>query len=208
VRPFASLADLVRRVPLSIDVLTKLAEAGAFEGFLLDRRQALWEVRALKHSTREAMAMERTEATPHFAALDPFETVGWDYRTTFHSPRGHPLASLRGQLRRRGLPDARTLNGYDNGRKLRFAGMVICRQRPATANGVVFMTLEDETGFVNLVIWQDVFKKHTLIARTSNFLGITGKIQAQDGVVHLIAEQLWKPELDLKPESGGSRDFH
>ena len=86
--------------------------------------------------------------------------------------------------------------------------MVICRQRPATANGVVFMTLEDETGFVNLVIWQDVFKKHALVARTSNFLGITGKIQAQDGVVHLIAEQLWKPELDLKPESGGSRDFH
>ncbi len=207
-RPFASLADLVRRTRLPVDVLTRLAEAGALEGFLLDRRQALWEVRALVHSAREAMPMERAEAPPHFAALDAFETVGWDYRTTFHSPRGHPLASLRGQLRRRGLPDARTLNAYPHGRPVRYAGMVICRQRPATANGVVFMTLEDETGFVNLVIWQDVFQEHALVARTSNFLGVTGKIQAQDGVTHLVAEQLWTPELELQPESGGTRDFH
>ena len=82
------------------------------------------------------------------------ETIAWDYRTSAHSPRGHPLAALRAQLGARGLPDARTVSAMRDGRKTRYAGLVICRQRPGTAGGVVFMTLEDETGFVNLVVWE------------------------------------------------------
>ena len=71
---------------------------------------------------------------------------------------------------------------------MRYAGLVICRQRPGTATGVVFMTLEDETGFVNVVVWSQVFEEHTVLVKTASFLGVTGKLQVQDGVVHLIAE--------------------
>ena len=95
-----------------------------------------------------------------------------------------------------------------DGRKTRYAGLIICRQRPGTAGGVVFMTLEDETGFVNLVVWSRVFDEHALIARTASFLGVTGTIQQAAGVVHLIADTLWRPELDRDPNAVGSRDFH
>jgi error-prone DNA polymerase len=206
--PFSSLDDLVRRTDLPVDALTSLAEAGAFDGFVLDRRQALWEVRALVHTTHDDVDLPRGETLPLFATLDPFETIDWDYRTTYHSPRGHPLTTIRDQLTDQRLPDAATLNSGRHGQRVRYAGMVICRQRPGTASGVTFMTLEDETGFVNLVIWKQVFAEFALLVRTASFLGIEGKLQCQDGVVHLIAEKLWKPQVDLRPQSGGSRDFH
>jgi error-prone DNA polymerase len=95
-----------------------------------------------------------------------------------------------------------------DGTLVRYAGVVICRQRPSTASGVVFMTLEDETGFVNLVVWERVFTAHAVIARTASFLGATGKLQVQDGVVHLVAESLWVPKLRAAPERTRSRDFH
>jgi len=207
-RPFGSLDDFVRRTRLPVDDLVGLAEGGAFDGFVLDRRQALWEVRALTRSVDATLDLPRGETIPMFAHLDPFETIDWDYRTTYHSPRGHPIATIRSQLTAQGLPDARTLNRGRHGRKVRYAGMVICRQRPGTASGVVFMTLEDETGFVNLVLWKKVFERHALIAKTTAFLGVTGKLQSQDGVVHLIADSLWKPEIDVRPDVGKSRDFH
>ena len=95
-----------------------------------------------------------------------------------------------------------------NGEKIRYAGLVICRQRPGTAGGVVFMTLEDETGFVNVVVWESVFQRYAVLAKTVSFLGITGKLQVEDGVVHLVAERLWQPRAELKPASTRSRDFH
>lgn len=95
-----------------------------------------------------------------------------------------------------------------NGAKVRYAGLVICRQRPGTAGGVVFMTLEDETGFVNAVVWESVFQRHSALAKTVSFLGITGKLQVEDNVIHLVAEKLWKPKLNLEPTAGRSRDFH
>ena len=91
---------------------------------------------------------------------------------------------------------------------VRYAGLVICRQRPGTAGGVTFMTLEDETGFVNVVLWKDVFERQAILAKTCSFLGVTGKIQSESGVVHLIAERLWSPELTENPTASRSRDFH
>ena len=84
------------------------------------------------------------------------------------------------------------------------------RQRPGTASGVVFMTLEDETGFVNVVAWSRVFEEHVVLVKTSSFLGVTGTIQKRDGIVHVIAESFWDPQALFKarPASGGSRDFH
>ncbi len=84
---------------------------------------------------------------------------------------------------------------------------MICRQRPGTAKGVTFLTLEDETGFVNVVVWQKLFDRFALILKTAVFLGVTGKLQRQDGVVHVIAESLWEPNVTTQPATGGSRDF-
>ena len=115
---------------------------------------------------------------------------------------------MRASLDQQGLPDARSVPTMKDGDNVRYAGLVICRQRPGTAGGVVFMTLEDETGFVNVVIWESVFQRYSVLARTVSFLGITGKLQVEDSVVHLVAEKLWEPRVELKPTGAPSRNFH
>jgi len=124
-----------------------------------------------------------------------------------HSPRGHPLEPLREALRARRLPDARTLSSWPHGRRVHYAGLVICRQRPGTASGVVFMTLEDETGFVNVVIWSPVYDRFKILVKTTSFLGVSGKLQVQSGVVHLIADGFWTPRVGIRPVGVDSRDF-
>jgi error-prone DNA polymerase len=206
-KPFSSLEDFVRRAGSDEGSLIALAEAGAFESFAVERRPALWEVRRLVQIRNQSLAMPVHESNPGFAALSDFEEVGWDYRRTSHSARRHPLEPLRASLIRQGLPDARTVASMKNGDKIRYAGLVICRQRPGTAGGVVFMTLEDETGFVNVVIWESVFQRYAVLAKTVSFLGISGALQVEDGVVHLVAERLWEPKVELKPAGAPSRDF-
>ncbi len=208
VAAFASLHDFVRRTGLDEGSLSALAEAGAFDSLQVDRRTALWDVRRLARMQKESLSLPARERKPDFTALSDFEEVSWDYRRTSHSARRHPLEPMRASLVRHGLPDARTVASMPNGAKVRYAGLVICRQRPGTAGGVVFMTLEDETGFVNVVVWESVFQRYPVLAKTVSFLGITGKLQAEDGVVHLVAEELWEPRLELKPTSTRSRDFH
>jgi error-prone DNA polymerase len=205
---FTSLQDFARRSALDEGALGALAEAGAFDGLGIDRRAALWEARRLARAQKESLSMPRREAPPRFAALTDFEEVGWDYRRTSHSARRHPLAPLRASLAGQDLPDARAVASMENGAKVRYAGLVICRQRPGTAGGVVFMTLEDETGFVNVVVWENVFQRYSVLAKTAGFLGVSGKLQAEDGVVHLVAETLWEPLLERTPAATRSRDFH
>ncbi len=204
---FESLADFVRRTRLDEDILSTLTEAGAFEGFGLDRRTALWEVRRLARTGSESFPFHVRETVPAFDLLSRFEEVTWDYRTTSHSPRRHPLEPLRVSLSRQDIPDARTVSSMQNGDRVRYAGLVICRQRPGTAGGVVFMTLEDETGFVNVVLWESVFERYVVLAKTANFLGITGTLQVEEGIVHLMAEKLWRPEIRID-STAPSRDFH
>jgi error-prone DNA polymerase len=206
--PFESLHNFASRTGLDEGSLNALAEAGAFDSLHIDRRTALWDARRFAREQKESLTLPANERTPGFAPLTDFEEVGWDYRRTSHSARRHPLEPMRAELVRHGLPDARMVAQMKNGAKVRYAGLVICRQRPGTAGGVVFMTLEDETGFVNAVIWESVFQRYSILAKTVSFLGITGKLQAEDGVVHLVAEELWEPRLELKPASVGSRDFH
>ena len=209
VRPFADLADFVRRARLGEKALVALAEAGALECLGLPRRAALWEVRRLRRTCRDSLPLDVPQVLPTFASLGPAETIGWDYRASYHSTRGHPLSPLRPLLRSQGLPDARTLQRLPHGSRVSYAGLVICRQQPGTANGVVFMTLEDETGFVNLVLWPDVFSRCALLARGELFLGASGKLQAQHGTVHLVVEELWSPQLAATPPASlASRDFY
>ncbi|MDB5096384.1 MAG: dnaE [Cyanobacteria bacterium RYN_339] len=207
VAPFTSIEDVVWRTDLDEGALVALAEAGALDGLAVSRRQALWEVRGLARSEHVPLPVD-LEDKPLFRTLSLFETINWDYERSDHSARGHPLGPLRPLLKARGLPDARELTTFKHGQRVRYAGIVICRQRPGTAAGVVFMTLEDESGFVNLVVWPDVFTKNVRIIKVEPFLGVSGKLQVQEGVVHLIAERFWKPDLDLTPSHGASRDFH
>ncbi len=207
-RPFASLADFGRRTRLDDRVLRRLAEAGAFGTLEGRRRAALWEAQGLGAASASPLPIAPAEPRPDFEPLSEFQTIDWDYRFSAHSARGHPLAPLREALTAQKLPDARTVAGMPDGREVRYAGLVICRQRPGTASGVTFMTLEDETGFVNVVIWKQVFDDYAVLARTASFLGVSGKLQVESDVVHLVADALWAPEIPTRPPTVGSRDFH
>ena len=207
-RPFSSVEDVSSRTGLEDAALVRLAEAGALATLEGNRRKALWSARGLAHLEKPALDVSIEERNPDFVDLDDFESVSWDYTQMGLSPHSHPLAQLRDELRAQRLPDAKSINAMRNGTRTRYAGFVICRQRPGTAAGVVFMTLEDETGFVNVVVWSRVFEKNALLIKSTNFLGVSGKLQAQDGVVHLIAQRFWSPLVDKRPEKNTSRDFH
>ena len=201
-----TLRDFVTQSQLQQDKLISLAESGAFDCFGVNRRQALWIVR--EAAKKDSLPMKSAEENPDFPMLNSSEHIAWDYRRSSHSTRGHPVEIVRPLLNRRGLPDAQTIHTYPDKTPVKYAGLVICRQRPATAKGVVFMTLEDETGFVNIVIWATRFEQQAVIAKTSPFLGITGSIQSHEGVVHIVAAQLWKPDFRLFRETPRSHDFH
>jgi error-prone DNA polymerase len=143
-----------------------------------------------------------------FGGLTRMDEIFWDYRASDHSTRGHPLAPLRAELRAHRWPDARTVSRGRDGQRIDYVGVVICRQQPGTASGVTFMTLEDETGFVNLVVWAQVFAQYATIIKTTSLLGVTGRLQVQEGIVHLIAEKVWHPQLSRPIAEVESRDFH
>jgi len=210
--PFAGAEDFVKRTRISRNLLQRLAEAGGFAETGIDRRDAIWALRGVAAKLDDALDLPRDIAPsneqPTFSRLSPGEAVLWDYRTSMHSTRGHPLENLRDELRRRKLPTAEEVSRSKNGRRTDYVGMVICRQRPGTAGGVTFYTLEDETGFVNVVVWRQVFEANWIIAKTAILLGVRGHVQAQDGVVHLIADSLWDPDLRFHVDGMTQRNFH
>ena len=218
-RYFTSCADFAERTSLDDGSLGRLAETGALTSLEDNRRKALWAVKghireSTPANTQQKFELPPRESLPDFASLDLLESVCWDYATTGMSAQTHPLAPLREEFRELGLPDARELGAMTpyalgaNKKRVHYAGIVICRQRPGTASGVVFMTLEDETGFVNLVIWSKVFEENALLIKTAHLLGVSGKLQVKDGVSHLIAERFWVPKLASQTKKVKSRDFH
>jgi error-prone DNA polymerase len=208
--PFMSAEDFVRRTRLASKRLQTLAEAGAFASVGIARRDAIWAVRGLHAKLDDALDLpgEVVDEQPIFGRFSGGEAILWDYRTSMHSTRGHPIECIRDELHKRKLPTAEQVMRSRDGRRLKYVGLVICRQRPGSASGVTFYTLEDETGFVNVVVWRQVFEQHVVLAKTAMLLGITGRIQSQDGVVHLVADELWDPDLKFVPEGAYSRDFH
>jgi error-prone DNA polymerase len=207
-RPHPNLATFVRRTRLNKKALHALAEAGALECFGLNRRDAIWQVRSLSRFSQDSLPLEPASSQISFSSLASDDQVLWDYRSSHHSTRGHPMRGLRHALRSRGIPEATRIHGCEHGDELDYVGMVICRQRPGTASGVTFFTLEDETGFVNVVVWKQVFDRHAALAKTAALLGVTGEIQKADGVIHLIAKSLWAPDVALAEQTHRSRDFH
>ena len=185
----------------------QLAISGALEGFGLHRRNALWHV--LDQGTLDPLAL-KTAARQDFTTPSAGENILWDYQTMDHSPRAHILDQFRPQLRQAQYAAAADVATMEAAHIARYAGIVICRQRPGTAKGVMFLTLEDETGIVNVVAWQKTWERFRKILLTSSFLGVEGPIQREEGVVHLIAERFWDPEGFLEPSEVPqlSHDFH
>ncbi len=206
--PYRDLDDLARRTGLRAKSLTALAEAGALESLRLGRRDALWAVRELTHRAQDALPLGGPHASHRFADLGRGQEVLWDYRLSHHSTRGHPMLTWRETLSERGMPTATQVTTMPDGTRTDYVGLVICRQQPGTATGVTFYTLEDETGFVNLVVWQRVFQKYSLIARTAVLMGVAGKVQAEHGVVHLVADRLWVPDRFFAAPGATVRSFH
>ncbi len=205
--PFRSLADLASRTGLRQDILDRLAEAGALMSPAPQRRRVLWQVQGFQAAGADALSLDTPQDPVPFEPLSDLESIVWDYRTTDHSPRGHPLAHLRQRIAAQGLPDAATVQRMPHGRRVDYAGIVICRQRPKTARGVIFMTLEDETGFVNVILWRDVYERFRVPVKTLSFMGVSGPLQNESNVVHLVAESVWEPKIGVEPVRRKSRDF-
>ncbi len=193
-QPYAGLDDLIGRTRLPLKAYTQLAEAGAFDSWNLPRRQALWILRERIHHLKQTLTWQHNRAPKYrFQPLGRHDEIHWDYRASAHSVRGHPMEPMRATLNKYRIPTAAQLNALPDGTRTRYVGRVICRQQPGTATGVTFLTLEDETGFVNGVIWNTVFHKYSVLVRTVQLMGITGSLQAEHNVVHLIADHLWEP---------------
>jgi error-prone DNA polymerase len=207
-RPVRNIEAFARQSRLPLHALVGLAEAGAFDSLGMTRREALWRVRAACPGARDSMRSEPGSSTPALSSLSVAEQVLWDYSTSQHSPRGHPLEPLRPWLSARGTLDSSELRSTPSGKRVDCVGLVICRQRPGTATGVVFLTLEDEHGFMNVVIWNNVFDRYQRVVRTARLLGVRGPVQKADSVIHVIAEEFYIPELNLDTLSHKSRDFH
>jgi error-prone DNA polymerase len=212
-RAATTLAQFVAATALSSEVLDALSQAGAFGCFGVTRRGALWE--AAGHQARHSpdtvpldAALDNGEILPVFPELTEEEIIHWDHAMAGHSTTAHALEPYREDLRALGLPAAYELQDRQEGERVSYAGLVICRQRPGTANGTVFVTLEDESGFVNLVVWQRTFEKYRVLILTSSLLGITGKLQKNGATVYVAVESCWRPRLRRAPGAAKSRDFH
>ncbi|PJM86163.1 error-prone DNA polymerase [Achromobacter ruhlandii] len=207
--PFTSTGDLARRAALTRHDLNALAAGDALRTLAGHRRQASWEAAASVHSRdllRDA-AIHETEM-PQLTAPTENQTVAADYRSIGLTLRRHPVELLRPQLAARNFQPASVLNGYPDKRVARACGIVTVRQRPQTSKGVIFVTLEDETGPVNVVVRPELIERQRRELLGATLLGVYGSWQNVDGVRHLIAQRL----VDLSELLGGlstpSRNFH
>ena len=200
--------EFAARSGLGVKTMKALALSGALDSLSGNRRSRLW------HSLVSHRYEEQTpdwgyaaDAPLSFDALNQAETVDWDYAASQHSTMAHPLESLRTELKKIGLLDSEEVRRRSDGSLCRYAGIAICRQRPATAAGVMFITLEDEFGFVNLVLWRKVYEQYKEIVLTRSFLGVAGKIQAREGTVHLVVDECFVPLAVPDSLEVRSRDF-
>ncbi|MBA5778548.1 error-prone DNA polymerase [Stappia sp. F7233] len=196
---YDSVRDLWLRSGLSRMAIERLAEADAFRSLGLDRRTALWAAQGLEagglkerlplFDTTGGMELRR-EPDADLPPMRPGEQVIADYRTLTLSLKAHPVSFVRKSLAAGRIRACGELRGMANNGWTSVAGLVLVRQRPGTASGVIFMTMEDETGVANVVVWPKVFEQFRAIVLGSRFVKVTGKVQSQDGVIHLIATRL------------------
>jgi len=216
-RPFAGFADFVRRSGLPGGALRRLALAGSFEAFGLEAREALWRLLA-----QEAWAFPEAEgaqgcldldagdaSAPEFPRQDGWERLSADYRAWGLSTQGHPMQALRA-LQKTRLPPLECVRSSPHGRRVRADGLVIVRQRPSTAQGVVFATLEDESGLLDLVFWKNVYERCRGILEGNAFVRVRGVFQRDRDSVSVLVETA-EALRGLKEESEPvwrSHDWH
>jgi error-prone DNA polymerase len=190
----------------------RLAKADAFQSLGLSRREASWAIKALKddelplfaESDRRAEVIrhELTELPVELPAMQKGREVVEDYRSHGLSLRPHPLAFLRDRLNRMGIIPCADLKNAKNGQRVTVARLVMVRQRPGSAKGVMFITLEDGIDIANLVIWPSLFEKHRPIFLGAQLLVCRGKVQTESGVIHVVAEHV-SDRTDLLRQVGG-----
>jgi error-prone DNA polymerase len=191
---FRSIEDVVQRTGLRRDELTTLADIGALNAFTDERRSALWQVERAVRPAGELFAgedgsRERSERSP-LRPMEDDERLQADYAGMGLTIGPHPMALRRAEMSLRGVLRACDLPHAKDGRRVRVAGMVITRQRPGTAKGFVFLTLEDETGISNVIIRPDLFDRQRMIVIRQPFLIVDGVLQHQDGVLSVRAERV------------------
>ncbi|MEA2858660.1 MAG: error-prone polymerase [Methylobacteriaceae bacterium] len=206
-RGYDSVRDLWLRTGLSPSVLERLAEADAFSSLGLSRRDALWAVRGLNRAGDKddlpllrALAFTPLEPDAHLPPMPPGEEVVEDYRHLTLSLKAHPVSFVRQHLAARNIMPASLLATIDTAKRPRIivGGLVLVRQRPGSASGVIFMTLEDETGVANIIVWPKVYERLRALVIGARFVSVTGRLQNESGVIHVIAEQM----EDLTPLLG------
>ncbi|MDV3455810.1 error-prone DNA polymerase [Sphingomonas sp. HF-S4] len=212
--PYGSVEEVQRRAGVGAGALNRIGEADGFGSLDQSRRAGLWQVKGLADAplplfaaadAREAKWCD--EAVEPEVALVPMgegQEVVEDYRATALSLRAHPLAFLRDELARRRILPCSATRTIKDGRWIELAGLVLVRQKPGSAKGVMFITLEDETDVANLVVWTNVFEKYRRTVLGASMMGVRGKVQREGDVVHVVADRL----DDLSPmlASVGSRD--
>jgi error-prone DNA polymerase len=214
-QPFVSVDDLWRRAGVPSAVLVELADADAFRCSLqLARREALWAIKALRDEPLPlfaAAAARESKAVPEIhepaVSLRPMTAGGEvveDYGHVGLTLRDHPLSFLREELRTQRIVTCAEAMAARDGRWLEAAGLVLVRQRPGSAKGVMFITLEDETGIANLVVWLKVFERYRRIVLSAGMIGVYGRVQREGEVVHLVAHRL--TDLSANLASVGERD--
>ncbi|MEX0809634.1 MAG: error-prone DNA polymerase [Dongiaceae bacterium] len=199
---------LRRRAGLDSGVLERLARADAFRSIGLERREALWAVKGLPAAPLPLFAAvgeadEGPEALILLPAPSAGEDVSLDYATLRMTLRQHPMALLRPAMEDRGYRQTMRLVGIGSERRVRVAGIVLVRQRPGTASGVIFATLEDETGIANIVIWPKIFERFRPIVLGAKLLGVDGRLQREGRVIHVIADRLIDLSSDLVALAAG-----
>src|SRR5436190_2754174 len=202
-RPFGSVAGAAQRGVLKRSEVETLAHAGAFAAFGLARREALWQAAAVERDPTSLLARVRPpRAGSPLPPMTPFEETAADYAATQLTAGPHVMAHLRSRLAADGVLAARALDQVPHGARVRVAGHVIVRQRPGTAKGMCFLTLEDETGTANAVVTPPLYERARVVLNTSPLLEVEGRLERVDGVTHVRAARFRRVEAPAEvPES-------
>jgi error-prone DNA polymerase len=196
---YDSVRDLWLRTGIDPSALTRLAEADAFHSLGLSRRQALWACQALRRAgdKDDLPLFALAQPAPHMCEPDvalppmpPGEEVVEDYRILRLSLRQHPIEFVRGELDRAGAIRNERLRSWPNGKRATVGGLVLIRQRPGSANGVIFLTLEDESAVANVIVWPAMFERYRPEVLGGRLLLVRGPVQNEQNVIHVVAEEI------------------
>lgn len=211
-----TLAAFMGAAPWRPAEVQAITGSGALDALAGGRREALWEAlgvdvgsrQTARRTARLTSGLKTTEQQPSLPGMTALETLVLDYRHTGLSLKDHPMRHLRAELQKRQVVTCGELGGIPHGRTVKVAGLVVTRQRPGTASGVVFVTLEDESGTANVVVWNHVFERFLDVARSAGMMEVRGRLERDGDVIHVIAQHMVALELPAKGIRTESRDFH